>query len=221
MGKGKAQRVELLGCLVVALWGGAVGAGEGYTYRGRTVTRAWMGSAYRAFQDKIAHVDGEWRDIGKAKLSKPGLMQTPPDEGKGAARLPSVVEQWRGRDAHARVMEKVADGEAILRVPAGRGADLLQEKVTFHLKGLDTSKHLVGAYWHGWMLYVGFHKWGGREVQSFAVYEPLSKEQFAACLASGFVLRRYKVVKMRPKGKAMPYMPPPTTREKVVSREVR
>lgn len=173
-----------------------------YAYKGCQVSAAWLDQQYAYFKDKIAVVDGKFYDIGKALVQIAlahhfplngwpcYVTETPPAVGEARLSAP-VPTSYRPYDilTHATVLQVVGKDEAII-----------SGKLLFHVQGIDPEKQIDGTPFEEVLLvYVGTYQFvntmgAKRTVQSFVVYQPVTREQFAKALADGFQLVRYRTV---------------------------
>jgi len=174
-----------------------------YVYKGHQVSAAWLDQQYVYFKDKIAVVDGKFYDIGKALVQIAlarhfpldnwpcYVTETPPAVGEARLSAP-VPTSYRPYDilTHATVLQIVAKDEAI--ITSGH--------LLFHVRGIDPPKQIDGTRFEEVLLvYAGTYQYvntmgAKRTVQSFVVYQPVTREQFAKALTDGFQLVRYRTV---------------------------
>ena len=185
------------------------------TYKGREVSAEWVKRAFAAFGDKIACLDGKFYDIGQAKLTGAGIMATPPELGE--ARQPTNLP-GAPRRAHARIIRLLEGDEAIAVRPAATMGFFSQEAVTFHVKGIDPQRNIDGTLLQEWLIYQGVRR-NGRSLQSYRVYQPLTKTEFVAALRGGFELVQYRLMRKKVPRKTIRGTRIETV-EKVVSRPV-
>jgi hypothetical protein len=198
---------------------------EGYAYKGQPRTKIWFDQMYAKFSDKIACVDGKYIDVGLARLQ--GLKvqgKEPPKPGTELRTAPvhSKILQVLGKE---KVLVRRDEFRARMTSITGGPSSMpsfsreLQEaaaslpEVLFHVKGLDTSQIVNDAAFPEKtdLIYAGTHMYrtpsgATNTVQSFAVYKPLTPEQFVDALSSGFVLVEHRLVpaKLPDEGKRKP-----------------
>jgi len=176
-----------------------------YFYGGRQVTASWIDQQYGYFKDKIACVDGKFFDIGRGlaqiTLARrfpfdnpvPFVTQKPPEIGE--VLLSGPVPTSTSPDPRT-----FRDGATVLQVVGKNEAIIQNGRVFFHVRGIDTAKQIDGTRFQEIpLVYVGTYQYvdttrAGRTIQSFIIYQPLARQQFAAALAGGFKLVRYKIV---------------------------
>jgi prefoldin subunit 5 len=170
---------------------------EYFSYRGEKRTREWLDGMYKRFAGKIAFVGGKYVEF---RTSKPeqfsnnfvevGTIVTPPG--------------YLNTDYSMEVASVIGNDEVLIRcrvrrfVPSAtsHGYWYEIEGFTYHLRGYGHPV-IVGQVL-GWenLICIGTYKSGlDGLVQSFAVWrgqpEPLTKEQFAEAIGSGFELVNY------------------------------
>ncbi|MCX5672383.1 MAG: hypothetical protein NTU94_13790 [Planctomycetota bacterium] len=183
---------------------------DGCTYKGKPRNEMWFEAMYARFSNKIACVDGKYVDVGLARLH--GLQV----QGK---EPPTPGTELRTAPAHSEVFQVLGKEEALVRRAASQGriigggsgpasawgsiaaAGLSVPEVLFHVKGLDTARLVDGADFPDKidLLYVGTYTYdtpigATNTLQSFRVYKPLTREQFAKALGSSFALVDYRLV---------------------------
>lgn len=175
-------------------------------YNGRRVTPRWIEMQFERFNDKIAVVDGEYRDIGREVIAGSAISDTPPEVGSARYAASPKVVAIHGRGARPRVLQVIDEGEVIVtrqaaapHYPGVPG----QTQATFHVKGINTSSLVDDAVLDELMLiYIGTFRYTAitgatRTIQSYRVYEPLTPEQFRDALDRGFQLIEYREVTRR------------------------
>jgi hypothetical protein len=164
-----------------------------YQYKGHQVSAAWIDQQYAYFQEKIAYVDGKYYDIGKSRL-RAGVdyvREIPPKVGEARLSAPEPTS------ADPR---RIPTGATVLQVIGKDAAIITNRGLTFHVRGINPEKQIDGTPFQEILLiYVGTYKYinamGTRStIQSFVVYQPLTREQFVEALAGGLDLVRYKQV---------------------------
>lgn len=165
-----------------------------YMYLGRPRPQSWFEKTYREYHDKIVNVNGKYLDIGNLVLRADDIV-------------PEVAAYGK-TPANCEVMQVLGESEVLIRRPAFRvigGASLHSRiqaaasslpELIFHVKGVDTKGLVDGAEFTAQLVCIGTYRSGdGSTIPSYAVYTPLTKEQFADALAKGFRLVSYRFVK--------------------------
>jgi len=185
---------------------------DGCTYKGKPRNEMWFEAMYARFSNKITCVDGKYLDVGLARLH--GLQV----QGK---EPPRPGTELRTAPADSKIFQVLGKEEALVRRAASQGriiggggggglaagwgsiaaAALSSPEVLFHVKGLDTARLVDGADFPEKidLLYVGTYTYrtpidATNTLQSFRVYKPLTREQFAKALGSSFALVDYRLV---------------------------
>jgi len=189
-----------------------------YDYKGRQVTASWINQQYAYFKDKITCVDGKFYDIGKKlaqfeclyRYRNRSLWRFPSEvrsyEAFVVMREPPAVGEVRISPSEATVLQLVGKDEAII-VKHDRDPEY---DVLFHVRGVNPAKQIDGTpfsskqidappFWDRLLVYAGTYQYtnvmGAKHtVQSFLVYQPITREQFVTALAGGFELVRYRIV---------------------------
>jgi hypothetical protein len=154
-----------------------------YMYKNKVRDDKWFDQMWKTFSDKIACVGGKYLDIGFARLrSYPEEVQAePPKPG---------TELRRSRD-DSTIFQVLGKEEVLVRTAL--------YDVLFYVKGLDTSQLVNGASFPQVdLVYMGPYTYHASNratntIQSFIVYKPLTRDQFAEVLSSDFVLVKYKL----------------------------
>lgn len=178
-------------------------------YRGSTRSKLWFDKRYEQFCGNIVCINGEYfeksllgiQNISPNKLWPKGTVVKFPFRCK--------VLQVLGR-GEALVIKK---GQTIKRTTfkgkylgtISRGSDTL-----FHLRGYE--KQLIDEqvlYYEGSLISIGTFEYtdtleAKRIIQSFRIYKPLTKKQFADCLNSGFHLYQIRNRRGRIERKLIP-----------------
>lgn len=179
---------------------------DGIVYHGKKRDRLWFYRMYKEFQNKIAFVDGKYIYIkNKAIDSIPKEL---------------VPEGTLIKNPSGKVLQVLRPGEAIIWQkgtsisfsPIGGGAapdDLWHRIATsvastpdifYHVKGYkDKLVDDQSFSYNGCLVSAGTFEYtdisgAKRTIQSFAVYEPLTREQFADAINSGFILTKQSKV---------------------------
>jgi len=149
-------------------------------YRGEKRTQKWFDRMYEKCHDKIAFVDCKYVDIGEGILNLRGIWTGSPTSEKcrmGVAPYPS------------KVLSVLGNGEVLIHY---------EHENILHIRGVehnfvddepwpeDTPLIRTGTF--NYTAANGQHK----TVWRFTVYKPLTKEQFADAITSGFKLISYK-----------------------------
>lgn len=176
-------------------------------YRGKERDADWFNRMYKMFSDKIALLNGEFVDLRTHPIK-------PIDESY--VEVGTIVSMCRSHNTgdealsivwnrYYRVVSVIGDGEALINctvestVVANRKSETGRGDFIFHVCGYDHP--LIDGQdfpYNGNLICVGTYKYttalgAQKTVQSFKVWEPkpLTKEQFAEALRSGFELVNY------------------------------
>jgi hypothetical protein len=162
----------------------------GGVYKGVQVTASWVDQQYSYFKNRIANIDGKFRDIGKA-VTEIELKRDFPDADTPAHLMTkNPPEVGDIRVSWFKVIQIVGENEALVR----------DDDVLFHVRGIDPAKQIDGTGWANVRLvYVGTYQYisvmgARRTIQSYLVYRPITREEFVSALAGGFELVRYTIV---------------------------
>jgi regulator of replication initiation timing len=151
-------------------------------YNGKKRSRKWFDEMYERFHDKIAFIDNNYVDIGEEILDLHGIWVNDPRSEKrrmGVAPYRSTV------------LSVLGDGEVLINY---------EYENILHIRGVEhnfvdgepwpNGTPLIRAGNFDYTASNGRHK----TVWSFVVYKPLTKEQIAEAIRSGFELVEYKKV---------------------------
>ena len=154
-------------------------------YRGRKRTQSWFNLMYSKFYDKIAYYEGKYIDIGRAIASHGGWLSSSHSIPKGYI----TKEPWSSR------VLSVLEKEAVL---------IQEDGNVWHVHGLERGyvdgerlytggqpKILICTGTYSYISTIGAQK----TVSSFVICKPLTKEQFAEAINSGFTLIDYKTTR--------------------------
>jgi len=195
--------------LVLLAWTAVLAAAESlpgaaiYGYKGRQVSAAWIDQQYAYFKDKIACVDGKFYDIGR-DLAQIEVARRYPEEGIGCVvtTTPPVVGHaclscFTPTGTHPN---RIPEGAKVLQVLGKDEAIIAHGTILFRVGSIDTTRYIDGTRFYAVLLvYTGTYRYisvagAARTIQSFVIYQPISREQFITALSNGFELVRYKRV---------------------------
>ncbi len=152
-------------------------------YRRQERTKEWFERMYKQFSDKIALLNGKFVDIGKIGDITKDYRSEPPEQVGAIVQIPSGC----------KVISVIRDSEVLL-------TRLDNPDFVFHVTGYDgplLSDDQIFPY-TGKLICVGTYKYTAafdaqKTVQSFKVWQPkpLTREQFAEAISSGFELVNY------------------------------
>jgi hypothetical protein len=160
-------------------------------YRGEKRTQKWFDTMYEKFRDKIVYTNGKYIDIGETLLNYDTIESHHMTWPIGTpVRLPYTTI----------VVSVIGKGEILI---TNRN-----ETVVAHIHGLE------GTFVDGQefppnsalFIYTGTFRYttamgAQKTVPSLAVYKPVTKEQFAEAMNSGFELVEYKRVPRDKRGR--------------------
>ncbi|MCX5654814.1 MAG: hypothetical protein NTY65_09230 [Planctomycetota bacterium] len=174
----------------------------GCLYRGKPRTSAWVDGQFVKFRDKIAKIDGVWRDCGKGVVNKMTVEIASPPPGT----------EIRGAPSGSKVLTVINEAEILAQRPADYSAfdgSIAFPQIVFHVRGIETqgftdgiqlTRFFFATYGppEQWLVYCGTYayidtKGAKRTVPSYAVYRPATREEFVQALASGLTLTDYVV----------------------------
>lgn len=151
---------------------------------------------YEKYHDKIALIDGKYVDIRLSKLTRSEVGATSPKEGS----------EFRLAPNGCKVLQIINNEEAIILRPGKKGrvyggartgaasvhtrfqeAALSVPELLFHVKGLDTTELIDGSRFTGELVYRKPYRFVNSRgtkstIQSFSIYKPLTKKQFAQAI---------------------------------------
>jgi hypothetical protein len=162
-------------------------------YRDKERDEDWFNRMYERFSDKIALAGDKFVDLRTFK---------PKDIGADFVEVGTIIDAGYGKN---KVISVIGDGEALINYRGGRfsqmrvgGTPVASTDVIYHLCGYDHPlidgqtldiRNLICVGTYKYTTASGVQK----TVQSFKVGEPkpITKEQFAEALRSGFELVNY------------------------------
>jgi|GEM_PF-3337645 len=155
-----------------------------YMYLGKQRTKAWFDKMYEKFADKISVVDGKYYDIGEDILRMRWVWKKPPEIGG-----------LRCSGEMGKIVQSIADHEA--RVESRLWGT--PETVRYYVSGISKDKNIADNKFEVLLVYTGPYRYvttmgASQAIQGYAVYRPLTKEQFQEAIASGITLVEYKAV---------------------------
>lgn len=183
-------------------------------YQGHKRTKPWFEGMYKQFSDKIALLNGKFVNLRFVDIGKPEDMLKSPLQVGEIIQIPSkckvfsVVREGEVLLAKEYLVKKGSSGGSVRIVPAEKGYNEITKSINrpssgsvsnfiFHVTGYDgpsLSDDQIFPY-TGKLVCDGTYKYTGdqgtqKTVQSFKVWkpEPLTREQFAEAINSGFEL---------------------------------
>ena len=177
-------------------------------YQGRERTKEWFERMYERFSDKIALLNGKFVALRFVDIGKPNttdVWESPPQVG-AIIQIPSkckVVTVFK--DGEVLLVKGLERKKTKTRLEMPAGVSYIDsgggvKDFYFHVTGYDgplLSNDQIFPY-TGKLVCVGTYTYTGglghkNTVQSFKVWqtEPLTKEQFAEAISSGFDLVDY------------------------------
>jgi hypothetical protein len=160
-----------------------------YTYRGKERTKQWFDKKYKTYRHQVAMIGDSYRFIDNRSnytilrfidnRSNYTILRTPPDT------IGAVRSGW------GIVTQVIDEDEVFAKAPG-----VNSPTAYFHLRGIDTSTLVKGSRLRrrDGFLYLGDHEYvdaegAKRRIQSYRLYKPLTREQFAEALAGGVILK--------------------------------
>ncbi len=151
-------------------------------YRGKKREQKWFDRMYKRFHDKIIYVNGEYVDIGNPEMQK---------WQNEAVSKGGIVKAHLG----CKVFLVLDSGEAVIKKAATKSAP----EIHFHLTGYEGLLIDNQSFsFDGYLIALGAFEYIGnrrskKTVQSFKAFQPkpLTREQFAEVIDSGFKLVNY------------------------------
>jgi len=187
-------------------------------YKGKPRTASWLDAMHARFKDKVVLLDGKYVDVGKAVMLPRWVEQSVPEPGTELRRL-----------QYSKVLQVLDKSAALLSIVALRPFVIHMSRIdTTCLTDDAPLKYVVagsagqgrsypaallppagGGEATSLVVYVGTYTYESaagatRTVQSFRPHVPLTKEEFAAALASGFVLVEYAMTPAKADAKPEP-----------------
>jgi hypothetical protein len=169
-------------------------------YRGKQRTPKWFDRMYERFHDKIAYADGRYYDIQEGGLNQKMINEEPFPIGT-FAKTPEDCKVHRTlTNREAVIIRPASENSTTVYRPASRYGQWPASAKTyvnttpellFHVKGIADNLVDGEPFSTNKLIYIGSYTYEDREIQSFIVCEPLTKEQFAEAIKSGFVLINY------------------------------
>ncbi|MGA2092372.1 MAG: hypothetical protein ABSH16_03050 [Sedimentisphaerales bacterium] len=158
-------------------------------YRGKERDEDWFNRMYKRFSDKIALVGDKFVDLGTE----------PKEIGNDFVEVGTIIDARYGDNT---VISVIGDREALINYQGGRLSQISSiTKVTYHICGYDyplIDGQRLDILFKKNLICVGTYEYttaqgAKKTIQSFKVWEPkpLTKEQFAEALRSGFELVNY------------------------------
>jgi hypothetical protein len=181
---------------------------QNVTYKGELKSAAWVDSTYAKFKDKIAKIDGAWKDCGRGIAERMTAGSDVPEPGTEIrAALPkSEATQILGAD---RILMARPNSETVI-----------------HIQGIDTAKLVdhspLKEFWLGgkqglslqqlrdfvlnntplppperWLVYIGTYKskdaFGAfiRTLPSYTPYAGITRQEFVEAINGGLTLTDY------------------------------
>lgn len=190
-----------------------VAKGETYMYLGKPRPKVRFEALYRKYHDKIILVDGKYQDVGKALAGASEVLGVAEIGPVGTTPHGCKVMQVLGKDEALIVRPRKVKMYYSRRTLTGVGIPGTERthetpKLLFHVKGVDRKGLVDGAEFKAKLVSIGTYRYtavtgAASTVASYAVYTPLTKEQFADALAKGFQLVSYRAVRRRKAGGGM------------------
>jgi len=170
---------------------------DGIIYLGKQRDKLWFYRMYNRFYDKIASVNGKYYDIQEGVLN-PSMI----NEG---FFLIGIVAKTPNK---CKVYKTLTSGEVVVIRPASQRSSIIYQpalrygyrpasstkyvditpELLFHVKGIIDNVTVGSPFSMNKLISIGSYAYGDRKIQSFAIYEPLTKEQFVDALKSGIRL---------------------------------
>ena len=175
-------------------------------YRGKERDEDWFNRMYERFSDNVAYADGKFYNIKEGLINQKTISDESFEIGT-FVRTPTDCNVYKLlSDGEVLIMRPESQSTTtIYRTPDGRyghefgikTATYAQTKIyttpelLFHVKGATDSVVEGEHFSSSKLIYIGSYHYQDRKIQSFIIYEPLTKEQFAEALRSGFELVNY------------------------------
>ncbi len=166
-----------------------------YMCRDRKRSQAWFDGKYREYADGIALSDGKYVDIRVDRVN--------------GRSLTSPVGKYCQITGGCEVLQVLGKTELLVRrrgTPSqtyarGHGFVPGMNELLFHVRTASTKGLVGGADFKAGLVRNGTYSYrstqGARKtIESYVVYKPLSKQQFADALAKGFVLTKLRLVRV-------------------------
>jgi len=167
---------------------------NGIVYNGTKRNLQWFNYFYKENQNKIAFVDGKYIYIADKLENRQGEVQDVLDNGEAIIRETEYVTSQRhntgvfygdGADLHDAIQRNIDNAY-------NNPPKLTKTDRYFHIKGykkplIDKQPFNCAIIRNGIFEYTTTTG-ANKTVESFIVYEPITKEQFADAINSGFIL---------------------------------
>jgi regulator of replication initiation timing len=172
-------------------------------YRDKERDEEWFDRMYERFSDSIAYADSKFYNIKEGKLNQKTI-------GEGSFKIGTFV---RTPD-DCNVYKLLGEGEVLIVRPESQSTTTVyrtpdqrefgvktttyaQTKIyttpelLFHVKGAADNAVEGEPFSSSKLIFIGSYNYQDRKIQSFIIYEPLTREQFAEALRGGFELVNY------------------------------
>lgn len=169
-------------------------------YRGKQRTQKWFDRMYERFYDKIAYADGKYYDIQEGMLNQKMINEEPLPTGTFAETPDNCKVYKTLTNREVVIIRPASENSTTVYQPAlpyGQRAASSKTYVhttpelLFHVKGIADNVTEGNPFSTNKLISIGVYAYEDRKIQSFIVCEPLTKEQFAEAIKSGFVLINY------------------------------
>jgi TolA-binding protein len=180
---------------------------NGIVYHGKKRDLRWFYYMYNRFRDKIACAGGKYYDIQERLPNQKTIS-------KDSFVMGTVVTT----PPHCKVYRVLGNGEMLIIRPGSEGSESSTTvyqpalsygqrsassetytnsipsitELVFHVKGITDNRTEDKPFSMSNLIAAGSYTYENRKIQSFIVYKPLTKEQFAEAINSGFELTDVK-----------------------------
>lgn len=162
----------------------------GIIYRDKKRDMRWLNYMYKEFQNKIAFVDGKYIYLADASVER--------QQGK-VLQVLNDGEAIIYQEGYTALRQRPGTPESpegmYRRIQSALIAGPDRPEIYFHIKGYKGTLIDGQQFSNVTLISCGTYKYtstdgANRIIQSFAVYEPLTRERFADALNSGFILTK-------------------------------